>query len=436
MIIDYLIIKYTAMEKRAKKNCLDRLGTGSTEGSVSAVKNDPEVVKAQKITSAFRNFGKPGTQAISVFVNPLPWLGSELQGSKGRFLWTDFAEWANVFLTHATNASHVAQVIILRPHNHWADVPELKLNLVQGDFSKSIRYKNHFRGALLCDQVLNMGSFDIASGEIQRKFSNGLIRLSVNVFSPLQLFPSTPMYPTLSENNIDYLTTLPDKDLNHENASATDSRNSPLPFDDPNSLVVMHSTRYMDKDRLELVLAFQRNGHRVISPWVAPPSGFAAYWVKPVSEEHRIEISKWLSQPSHKGFFMTMRSCNYFNCVPTIVENIPILPVALVEFAFLDSAPATLIKILGQQGSFELSPLDRRTVKVWHPEGSQKVATFLESVNTRMHLKGQRPPFHSIRFSSLEEKTIFSPSKSWDNPHSPTETGSDPTPPLGGSGGG
>ena len=411
MVIDFLIEKYTTREKKLKKQCLDRLGISPTEESVRAVNHDPEVVKVQKITSAFRRFGKPGPQVVSVFVNPLPWLGSELQGAKGRFLWTDFAEWANVFLTHGANAKHVAQVLILRPHNHWADVPELKLNLVDGDFSKSIRFKNHYQGSLLCDQIINMGSYDLASGEIQRKFSNGLLRLSVSVFSSPLIFSSTKTSALLEENTIVELEVLPDEEMSQENVSATDSRNSPLPFDDPNSLVVMHPVRNLDINRLELILDFQRKGHKVISPWVAPPPGFAAYWVKPESGAHRVVIEGWLSQPSHLGFFMHMRAGNYFNCVPTIVDGSPILPVALVEFAFFDSSSAILLKILGQQGSFELAPLDRRTIKVWHPEGSLKVATLLASVNARMHFKGHRAPFHSIRYSSLGDKTFFAPSK-------------------------
>ena len=414
-IIDYLIEKYTTKEMRLKEQCLDRLGFNPSEESVRAINHDPEVVMAQRFTSAFRRFGMPGTQAITVFVNPLPWLGSELQGAKGRFLWTDFAEWANVFLTHGANATHVAQVLILRPHNHWADVPELKLNLVDGDFSKSTRYKNHYQGSLLCDQIINMGSYDFASGEIQRKFSNGLLRLSVSVFSSPLIFASTKTSELLDVNTIVELEVLPDEEMTQENVSATDSRNSPLPFDDPNSLVVMHPVRNLDKNRLELILDFQRKGHKVISPWVAPPPGFAAYWVKPDSEAHRVAIEGWLLQPSHLGFFLHMRAGNYFNCAPTLMDGI--LPVALVEFAFYDSSSAILLKILGQQGSFELAPLDRRTIKVWHPEGSLKVATLLASVNTRMHIKGHRAPFHSIRYSTLGDNTIFAPSKKGVNHH-------------------
>ena len=93
---------------------------------------------------------------------------------------------------------------------------------------------------------------------------------------------------------------------------------------------------------------------------------------------------------------MVMSKKNYFDTAVSSIAPTPFdhLPPAVVEFAS-DSTPSILLKNF-ESDSIELVALDRRSIKIWHPEGPLVVIKALSSFVALVVSANKRSPFQSV----------------------------------------
>jgi hypothetical protein len=273
MVINRLVEKYLYLETRQ----IESLGAESLKLELSDrspfINADPELKRLRLITSFLRNFGSPGSRAPSIIINPLPWLNSDLLGARGRFSWADFAAWTNQFLTHAPQANKIAQVLLIRPQNHWSDVEELAAHSVSHDFGRSHLYVQHLQGTLLGSDPVNFGSFSpFPTPSIVYKYASGLTRVAISAFSSPLLFSSSPFYAHLKNLPFNSFPLFDDATAELANPSCDELLDSPLGLDNPNTLVVMYPARgHSTPEHRSIINEFSLRTSRFAHPWPAPP---------------------------------------------------------------------------------------------------------------------------------------------------------------------
>ena len=274
MALDAIVGKYTKQEQDildAVKSQLPNLGSKDAKKAIDA---DPGLIRVRATNSFLRNIGASGHPPPSIIINPLTWMGAELRGAKGRFVWTDFAHWTNVFLTHGSLSHHFLQVILLRPHNLWSDVDDLTTNSPPYDYSRSISSSHFLRGTLLGSDPVNFGSWSVPDQEIQYKYAMGVHRIAFCCFATPTRFPASPFFELLGGKEVSSIEVSDGDALEEENGSAVEIRASPPP--NPDSLVISHTNRNLTPAHHSIINSFKRMTQKFSTLCPVSPNGFSA----------------------------------------------------------------------------------------------------------------------------------------------------------------
>jgi hypothetical protein len=107
-----------------------------------------------------------------------------------------------------------------------------------------------------------------------------------------------------------------------------------------------------------------------------------------------------------------MSAPHYFAKTPISVEGPHFLPTAVVESSFSDSIAPILLSIFGAN-NIELAALGRRTLLVWHTDGSRVIGERIKAVVDNILSKKLRSPFQSVQYRPGSPTLLIKPPSLW-----------------------